>query len=224
MKLLKFNFIGVCFLILIMRTHGQTADIDIFFQQKIPVRDGVNLSANIYKPSQMTEPLPVILMITPYVSYYNPEYGPYYAENGYVFVYVDTRGRGNSEGEFAPFEQDGKDGYDVVEWLARQTWCNGKVGMMGSSYRGMVQWLTLKEFPPALHSIAPTASVAPGVDFPHYNNIFLTYTVRWLSAVQGKTNNIKIFELDYWAAKNKKVFKEYLPLSEKLKFRARSFY
>jgi uncharacterized protein len=213
MKLPKFLFFVVYSLIFVFRIHGQSTDIDILFQQKIPVRDGINLSANIYKPALMVEPLPVILMITPYVSYFNPEYGPYYAENGYVFVYVDTRGRGNSEGEFAPFERDGKDGYDVVEWLAKQPWCNGKVGMMGSSYRGMVQWFTLKEFPQSLHSIAPTASVAPGIDF-QYNNIFSTYSVQWLALVQGKTNNIKIFESDYWGAKNKKAFKEYLPFSK----------
>ena len=198
--------------IFISETLAQTNEVDILFQQKIPMRDGINLSANIYKPSEMDSPLPVILMITPYVSYFNPEYGPYFAKRGYVFAYVDIRGRGNSEGIFAPLENDGKDGYDVVEWLAKQPWSNGKIGMMGQSLRGAVQWSTLKEFPPSLCSIAPTASAVLGIVYP-YNNIFPPYLVQWLSLVAGKTNNIKIFQSDYWRAKSIKIYKEHLPFS-----------
>jgi len=210
----RFLFPLIFLSILISKSLAQTNEIDILFQQKIPMRDGVHLSANIYKPAQMNSPLPVILMITPYVSNYNPEYGPYYAMRGFIYVYVDTRGRGNSKGEFAPFENDGKDGYDVVEWLAKQPWCNGKVGMMGSSYRGMVQWFTLKEFPPGLYSIAPTASVGPAIDFPRRNNIYRTYAVQWLGLVQGNTHNVKFFESYHWHVKNSKVFKEYIPFSK----------
>jgi putative CocE/NonD family hydrolase len=218
MKLSKSYFL-ILFLfsfssIFISESFAQPNEIDILFQKKIPMRDGVNLSATIYKPSNLKSPLPVILMITPYVSYFNPEYGPYYAERGFAFVYVDTRGRGNSEGEFKPFESDGKDGYDVVEWLAEQPWCNGKIGMMGQSYRGMVQWFTLKEFPPSLHSIAPTASVAPGINFPYIHNIFMSWTVQLLGLVHGRTNNVKVFGSPYWAAKNRKVYKEYIAFSK----------
>src|SRR5262249_19921415 len=64
----------------------------------------------------------------------------YFAAHGYVFALVDVRGRGNSGGSFEPFANDARDGYNIVEWLAQQTWCNGKVAMWGGSYAGFDQW------------------------------------------------------------------------------------
>jgi len=70
---------------------------------KIPVRDGVNLNGTLYKPGDMTNPLPVIFTFTPYIADTYHERGMYFARNGYVFLGVDVRGRGNSEGSFEPF-------------------------------------------------------------------------------------------------------------------------
>jgi len=69
----------------------------------------------------------------------------FFARHGYTFVAVDSRGRGNSEGTYVPFMDDGRDGYDAVEWIAAQSWCNGKVAMWGYSYGGFVQWAIAKE-------------------------------------------------------------------------------
>ena len=116
-----FLLIFICFgTIAYSQSESSLNKIDSLFFQKIQLQDGIHLSANIFKPYDISKPLPVILMLTPYVSYFNPEYGPYFAKRGYVFVYVDCRGRGNSEGVFWPFENDAQDGYDVVEWLAKQ--------------------------------------------------------------------------------------------------------
>lgn len=175
MKNRKIHIIISLILLGVQFSRGQnsdTLDVNIKFHQKIKMSDGINLSSNIYKPSSSDKKYPVILIITPYVADENHSRGLFFARNNYIFVTVDCRGRGNSEGEFIPFEDDGKDGYDVVNWISKQKWCNGEIGMFGGSYRGMNQWLTLKKFPKNLKTIIPIASVGPGRDFPKYNNIF----------------------------------------------------
>src|SRR5215468_8615675 len=82
-------------------------DIEMVFGVKLPLRDGVKLNATIFNPRDMPGPLPV------------------------VFTLVDVRGRGNSEGEFMPFENEGRDGHDVVEALSRHALVTGKVAMWG---------------------------------------------------------------------------------------------
>ena len=105
----------------------------------------------------------------------------------FPFLTVDVRGRGNSEGSFRPFIQEAKDGYDVVEWLAKQPYCNGKIAMWGGSYAGYDQWATAKEFPPHLATIVPVASPAAGVDFAARGNMSPPYEMQWLSFTSGHT-------------------------------------
>ena len=118
---------------------------------RIPMRDGVRLSADTWLPVSDGSH-PVILMRTPYFT--NSAFGRYsdmaqfFVEHGYIFMVQDVRGTGESEGEFCSFHQEAEDGYDTVEWIAEQSWSNGKVGMMGASYSGTVQWLAAKEGPP----------------------------------------------------------------------------
>jgi uncharacterized protein len=120
------------FLVLSLALSAQPAPEDksikrrpvaILWDFKIPARDGVKLSGTVYRPADQKEPLPVILTLTPYIAAHTAKQGNYFAQNGYVFVAVDDRGRGNSEGVFMPGEVEGKDGYDAVEFLARQPWC-----------------------------------------------------------------------------------------------------
>ena len=177
-------------------------DIDILSCVKIKLRDGVQLNATIYKPHGQTEALPVILQLTPYISdTYHPR-GTYFAKNGYVYAIVDARGRGSSEGVFDPLMQEAKDGYDLVEWLATQKYCNGKVTMWGGSYSGYDQWATAKELPPHLKTIVPVASVKPGIDFPMQHNVSYSYVIQWLTYTNGKTGNGQLFDdSEFW--KNK---------------------
>jgi putative CocE/NonD family hydrolase len=164
------------------------------------MRDGINLSGTIVKPKHISEKLPVLFMLTPYIADLNEISASYFAKEGYVVITVDTRGRGNSGGIAQPFtSQDGKDGFDVCKWITEQPWCNGKIGMYGGSYLGMVQWLILKENPPSLKTIIPTASVCPGIDFPKRNNIFYTYVAPYLTFISGKTGNRTAFtDIEYW--------------------------
>ena len=128
---------------------------------------------------------------------------------------MDVRGRGNSEGEFHPLLQEARDGYDVVEWLAGQPYCNGKVTMWGGSYAGYDQWATAKEFPPHLATIVPVASPYAGVDFPMFNNVFFPYDMQWLTFTSGRASQDHLFgDGDFWTARNRQMFESGRPFKE----------
>src|SRR6476469_2520016 len=181
------------------------ADYDLRWAVKIPMRDRVELNSTLCLPNSVnTTPVrtPVIFTLTPYISDSYHARAAYFASHGYVFALVDVRGRGNSGGEFEPFANEPRDGHDVVEWLANQPFCNGKVAMWGGSYAGFNQWATLKEFPPHLATIVPAAAAHPGVDFPAPHSIFASYDVQWLTFTSGVTPNAKLFgESAFWIDK-----------------------
>jgi putative CocE/NonD family hydrolase len=182
---------------------------------KIPLRDGIKLNATVYKPREQKQPLPCVFTLTPYISASYHERGMYFAGHGYVFLTVDVRGRGNSEGEFTPLLQEAKDGHDVVEWLASQSYCNGKVTMWGGSYAGYDQWASAKEFPPHLATIVPVASPKPGIDYPMQHNMFYSYDTQWLTLVSGRASQESIFgDGDFWAAQYKRWFEAHAPFKQ----------
>jgi len=199
--------------ILTLSAAGQTApatagtsdaptDVDLIWGFKIPVRDHVRLNGTVYKPAGQKDPLPVIFTMTPYIADGSHPRAYYFAQHGYVFVTVDVRGRGNSEGAFDPFAQEAQDGHDIVEFLAKQPWCNGKVAMWGGSYVGYDQWATVKELPPHLATIVPASSVRPGVDFPFHRGVWYSYDIEWLTYTSGVTPNSNLFgEGPFWRQK-----------------------
>lgn len=167
---------------------------------KIPMRDGVQLAANVYHPAESAiAKRATILTMTPYIAdRYHPQ-AMYFARHGYSFVVVDQRGRGNSGGQYWPYELEGADGHDIVVWITRQPWSDGKVAMWGGSAAGYNQWATLKEFPPGLASLVPTASGHPGLVFPAYKNVYSVWSINWLSSVAGHTGNRNLEgDLGYW--------------------------
>jgi putative CocE/NonD family hydrolase len=101
-------------------------------------------------------------------------------DKGYVGVVVNTRGKRLSKDVVEPFEHDGKDAYYIIDWISKQPWCNGKVGMYGGSYLGFAQWSTAKYLHPALKTIVPQVSVGAGIDYPMQNGIFMSYALQWL--------------------------------------------
>jgi uncharacterized protein len=186
--------------------------IDLIWGLKIPLRDGVHLNGTVYKPAHQTEPLPVVFTLTPYISDTYHERAYYFSQHGYVFVLVDVRGRGNSEGVFDPFVQEPHDGYDVVEFLAKQPWSNGKVTMWGGSYAGYDQWATLKELPPHLATVVPVASAHAGVDFPFFRGIWLSYDMQWLTDTSSHTPNSNLFgQSSFWIQKYTELYKQQAP-------------
>jgi uncharacterized protein len=174
--------------------------IDLRWSMKIPTRDGCHLSASVYLPREAT-PAPAVVTISPYTVDRLHDRGMFFAARGFVYVGVDSRGRGNSEGVFRPFVHEGQDGHDIVEWVASQSFSNGRVGMYGGSYLGHAQWVAAGQCPAHLCTIVPTAAPFVGIDFPMRNNIFFPYLVRWLTLVDGRVYQEKLFSDErFWSA------------------------
>jgi uncharacterized protein len=155
-------------------THGQEAkteqpfELKIDFNRRVPMRDRTELSADVYRPKAEGR-FPVILNRTPYTktSAGNFKIAQYFVAHGYVVVFMDVRGRGDSDGIFEPYRNDGQDGYDTIEWCAAQPWSTGKVGTLGGSYNGAIQWLTAVKQPPHLAAMIALASPSdPFVEWP----------------------------------------------------------
>ena len=135
---------------------------DILVDNRVPIRmrDGVSLYADVFRPVG-NERYPVIVSRTPYSTERFPsayEAGVYFARRGYVYVFQDVRGRHESDGRWEPFFDDERDGYDTIEWAAKQPWSNGKVGMQGGSYLGQNQWRAAQAAPPSLVTIFPSVA------------------------------------------------------------------
>ncbi len=181
---------------------------------QIPMRDGIQLHATAYLPKHSQAPAPCLFTLTPYIAQTYHDRGIYFAAHGYPFLSVDVRGRGNSAGEFRPLIQEAHDGHDIVEWLAVQPYCNGKVAMWGGSYSGYNQWATAKESPAHLATIVPVASPHIGADFPARNNIFTPYDVQWLTFTSGRTGQDRIFgDEGFWASQYRHWFESGSALS-----------
>ena len=132
-------------------------NVSLILNVQIPMRDGTLLYADVYLPS-ITGIFPCLLARTPYDKGQKSITGIDYiraAEEGYAVVVQDVRGRFASEGEFYPFLQESADGYDSVEWIAKQSWSNGNIGMVGGSYLGAAQWLAAITYPPHLKALFP---------------------------------------------------------------------
>ena len=135
---------------------------DISLENRVPIRmrDGVTLYADVYRPAGEGR-YPVLVSRTPYSTERFPsayEAAVYFSQRGYVYVFQDIRGRHESEGRWEPFFDDEKDGYDTIEWAAKQPWSNGKVAMQGGSYLGQNQWRAAQSAPPSLVTIFPMVS------------------------------------------------------------------
>lgn len=192
----------------------ERGDVRIEWGVRLPLRDGVRMAVTIYRPAEQQAPLPVIVLLTPYMADAFHATAKYFAQRGYVAATADTRGRGHSEGHWKPFVQDGPDGYDLVEWLARQPWSDGRVAMAGISYLGFTQWTTLKEFPPHLATIVPTAAGYFSYTSLHPHNIFSTYAIRWLTGVSGRSlNGQLVADADYWDRTLWRWYSNHLPFA-----------
>ncbi|MCC6367791.1 MAG: CocE/NonD family hydrolase [Bryobacterales bacterium] len=122
----------------------------------VPMRDGVKLYADVYRPRREGR-FPTLITRTPYGVQRDGMHPAViaFAQHGYAVVVQDVRGRYESEGAWDPFRNEANDGYDTVEWAARQPWSNGKVGMHGGSYLGHVQWQAATMAPPHLTAVFP---------------------------------------------------------------------
>ncbi len=157
-------------------------------------RDGVTLVQDIVRPDAPGK-FPVILERTPYGRGSSAAEGPFYATRGYAFVVQDCRGRSDSGGKWDPFMYDRQDGFDTIQWLAKQPWSDANVGMIGASYGGSVQWAAAVERPSALKCIVPQVSPPdPFMNIPYDNGVFFLWgAVWWGKIVAGKEADMSSF-------------------------------
>lgn len=156
--------------------------------------NGNTLSVTIVRRKENTLPLPVILTNNIYAGPIDGFFGKRAATYNYVGVVLNTRGKRNSNDVNNPFEHESQDIYEVIDWVSKQPWCNGKVGMIGGSYLGFSQWAAVKKVHPALKTIVPQVAVGIGIDYPAQNNIFMSYMLQWIQYV---TNNKFTDEADF---------------------------
>ncbi len=146
----------------------------------VPMRDGVVLSADGYLPAA-GGPFPVLIGRTPYDRRAAASRGGFHrraVERGYAVVLQDVRGRYGSGGVFDPYRNEGRDGYDTIEWAAAQPWCDGRAGTFGLSYPGAVQWLAAMERPPHLRAKSPPMTFSTGRRFFYSDGV---WDLSWLS-------------------------------------------
>jgi putative CocE/NonD family hydrolase len=133
------------------------AGVQRTFNVAVPMRDGVVLRADVMRP-ETGGPFATLVYRTPYGKTAAEADNTIFeraVERGYAVVIQDVRGRYASDGEFVAYFHEGADGYDTIEWAAKQPWSNGAVGTIGLSYPGAVQWLAAIERPPHLRAMAP---------------------------------------------------------------------
>jgi putative CocE/NonD family hydrolase len=165
------------------------ATVAIEHGQLVPMRDGTRLSLDLIRP-EAGGAFPVVLVRTPYnkVGSHGDSFYRSLAKRGYIVAVQDVRGRFNSDGVFFAYMDETDDGYDTVEWLAAQPWCDGNVGMAGRSYVGQTQWLAAAAAPPHLKAIVPVCSPPDlFVNEPILNGIFLLPMAEWMVKLGRRT-------------------------------------
>ncbi|MBW2617712.1 MAG: CocE/NonD family hydrolase [Deltaproteobacteria bacterium] len=172
------------------------------FEVGIPMRDGVELAADVYLPIESERPAPVILQSTPYDKsnpLFFPQEARFYQEHGYAIVIHDVRGRGKSEGEWRAFVNDGRDTHDAIEWAAAQEWSNGRVGTTGVSYMGWTQWAAAAERPPHLRCMVSISAAGRWQqEIPFNNGVFNLYFGWWVYLVRRRISEFHGLEALDW--------------------------
>jgi len=135
----------------------------------VPMRDGVQLAIDVYRPTQngqvIQDKLPVILLRTPYNKERRAVVADSLVPNGYIVVIQDVRGRYKSEGHWLALRTDPEDGYDTTQWIGSQPWCDGSIGTIGTSYEGATQHALAIAGAPYVKAMIPRNAMS---DFGEY--------------------------------------------------------
>ncbi|OGA19427.1 MAG: hypothetical protein A3G25_02885 [Betaproteobacteria bacterium RIFCSPLOWO2_12_FULL_63_13] len=214
--------------------HGMIVERDV----AVPMRDGVKLYIDVHRPAgKKSGRVPAIIAWSPYGKHRPFQYGYFYKEggvrkewispytnfegpdpvhwvaNGYAIIHVDLRGVWGSEGNAAYWCHDeGKDGYDLIEWVAARDWCSGKVGMTGVSYLAIAQWQIAATQPPHLAAINPWEGLSDmyrefafhgGIPETHFSPIWqksISYSLNQVEDIAAMMDAHPLFD-SYWATK-----------------------
>ena len=142
----------------------------------IAASGGAKVSVTVIRPASANKPLPALLEFTARGA---PNYAMECAARGYAGIVAIAAAKGKSAAGSDPFESVGAEAREVINWIAKQTWSDGRVGMYGDAYSGYATWAAAKRLPMALKAIATSVSVAPGVNFPMEGGIFQNYAYGW---------------------------------------------
>ncbi len=168
---------------------------------EVPLRDGVRLEADIFRPSPETTPgpLPTLLMVTPYNRKSVTATAERWAGRGYAVVLVDSRGTFGSGGEYTPYINEGRDAFDTQEWIARQDWSDGKIGMFGKSYPAFTQVFSAAYGSPHLKAIVPASAQADNFSQVWYTDGLLHLGIAFRGALLlgGRINTIDENEINW---------------------------
>jgi uncharacterized protein len=148
----------------------------------VPMRDGVMLRADLLRPARDGH-FPVLIYRTPYGrKSAATEYTTFQraVQRGYAVLIQDVRGRYDSGGEFRPYENEGRDGFDTIEWAARQNWSTGDIGTFGLSYPGAVQWLAAVNNPPHLKAMVPAMTFSSPQNFFYAGGTWDLSWIEWI--------------------------------------------
>jgi len=183
----------------------------------IKTKEGVTLSAVVVRKKGAAGPLATSLsfdIFTDLDTWLNQAKTA--AIHGYVGVIADPRGKRLSPDEIAPWEHEARDAYAVIDWISKQPWSNGKVGMVGLSYAGFTQWAAAKTLHPALKTIVPAAASFPGFGLPMQNNVFQSANYAWpFWVMNNKTlDYATYFDAARWNALRDKWFASGRPFRE----------
>lgn len=178
------QFLGTVLLLFFATALGAAEPAGFQLRQNVPVpmRDGVLLRADILLPRGSGR-FPTLVYRTPYnkeEALKNYTAFRHAVERGYAVVVEDVRGRYASAGEFVAYQNEGRDGYDTIEWAARQPWSNGSIGTFGLSYPGAVQWLAAVESPPHLKAMVPAMTFSTPSNFFYSSGAFDMSWIEWI--------------------------------------------
>ncbi|MCQ1531515.1 CocE/NonD family hydrolase [Lutispora saccharofermentans] len=165
----------------------------------VEMRDGVKLSTNVFLPKGIDEKLPVILVRTPYGKEIFSQNHYKYVQRGYAVVIQDVRGRNESEGKWLPMYYEADDGNDTANWIAKQAWSNQKIGMIGGSYGGYVQWALASTGNPYLKAMVSIVTAGgPFTDMPRKGGAFTSGMLAWAFSVSRKKFMPELMARDDW--------------------------
>jgi uncharacterized protein len=143
---------------------------------RIQTRGGASISVTVIRPTDLNKPLPALFEFTARDALSDAKEA---AARGYVGIVAYTATKRKSAAGIDPFEFVGADAREVIDWIAKQPWSDGRVGMYGDAFSGYAPWAAAKRLPKALKAIATSAPMVPGIDFPMEGNIFQNAAYGW---------------------------------------------
>jgi putative CocE/NonD family hydrolase len=184
---------------------------------RVPVRDGVMLALDVYRPEKngqaINEKLPTLLCRTPYNKTGVEAEARWFAARGYAVIVNDVRGRYASEGHWRMIVDDVNDGFDIISWIGKQPWCNGKVGTFGTSYVGGTQHALACSRPPYLACMIPADSVSnTGLAGMRHSGAFELRFMNWVIGMSAANSREALADpaLQKALAENAKLMPQYL--------------